>query len=170
MCETAWTAALSAELPCFLAANCTLLSNLSSDQTGAAQSRQIQAERVCPVWEALLSTPSCNVLGKTVFSSASCVVNCWESHFVEHGAGSLPRRCICPSNSRPKRLRLNGKIMSKYIPSDCCGRRINEPLSFFFSPELQVVPTSHSSPLKSSFWVEMLDIHEPPVYQMLSPT
>lgn len=132
MCETAWTAALSAELPCFLAANCTLLSNLSSDQTGAAQSRQIQAERVCPVSEALLSTPPRNVLGKTVFSSASCVVNCWESHFVEHGAGSLPRRCICPSNSRPKRLRLNGKIMSKYIPSDCCGRRINEPLSFFF--------------------------------------
>lgn len=76
--------------------------------------------------------PPHNVLGKTVFSSASCVVNCWESHFVEHGAGSLPRRCICPSNSRPKRLRLNGKIMSKYIPSDCCGRRINEPLSFFF--------------------------------------
>lgn len=59
--------------------------------------------------------------------------------------------------------------MSKYIPSDCFGRGINEPLSF--SLELRVVPTSHFSPPNSSYWVDARHKQtRTPACQMRSPT
>lgn len=59
--------------------------------------------------------------------------------------------------------------MSKYIPRDCFGRGINEPLSF--SLELRVVPTSHFSPPKSSYQVDARHKEtRAPVCQMRRPT
>lgn len=137
---------------------------MSSDQPGAAPARQIQAKHACVLPEERFCEPPlhAHILGETLFRAASSAQSQAEPcqlcrqlrlTLVSTELETCPDYASAPPIPDLRGLELNGEIMSKYIPGDCSGRGINEPLSF--PPEQQrEVPASHFSPPKPSFWVD----------------